>query len=302
MGELIISNMSYIILCCITEWIVLQIANNYEYQIEVINKCSYVVRFIIYFFMWSFDVTLLSWSRLWWDDGLEFLYNNHCIVQMVVHSLALVEIWMLSTQVHDGVIKWKHFPRYWPFVRGIHQSPVNSPHKGQWRGALILSLIFAWINSRVNNREAGDLRCHCAHYDVTIMFKWILVIDGWGTSCEITLRWMFLDLIDDNSTLIQVMARCGQVTSHYLRQCWPRYVSPYCVTRPQWVNNLLIHVDKHKAQPYLRCLWQSIFPNVSMIVFLTPWGWDKIATMKTYKFRWSLFPRVQLIIFKHWFR
>ena len=39
---------------------------------------------------------------------------------------------------HDNVIKWKHFPRYWPFVRGIHLSPVNSPHKGQWRGALIL--------------------------------------------------------------------------------------------------------------------------------------------------------------------
>ena len=44
----------------------------------------------------------------------------------------------------DDVIKWKHFPRYWPFVRGIHRSPVNSPHKGQWRGALIFSLICAW--------------------------------------------------------------------------------------------------------------------------------------------------------------
>ena len=36
---------------------------------------------------------------------------------------------------HDYVIKWKHFPRNWPFVRGIHRSPVNSTHKGQWRGA-----------------------------------------------------------------------------------------------------------------------------------------------------------------------
>ena len=39
---------------------------------------------------------------------------------------------------HDDVIKWKHFPHYWPFVRGIHRSPVN-PHKGQWRGALMFS-------------------------------------------------------------------------------------------------------------------------------------------------------------------
>ena len=38
---------------------------------------------------------------------------------------------------HDDVIKWKHFPRYWPFVRGIHRSRVNSPFKGQWRGALM---------------------------------------------------------------------------------------------------------------------------------------------------------------------
>ena len=51
---------------------------------------------------------------------------------------------------HDDVIKWKHFPRYWPFVRGIHRSPVNSPHKGQWRGALIFSLICAWINGWIN--------------------------------------------------------------------------------------------------------------------------------------------------------
>ena len=37
--------------------------------------------------------------------------------------------------IHHDVIKWKHVPRYWPFVHGIHWSPVNSPHKGQWCGA-----------------------------------------------------------------------------------------------------------------------------------------------------------------------
>ena len=70
---------------------------------------------------------------------------------------------------HDDVIKYKHFPRYWPLVRGIHRSPVNSPHKGQWCRALMFSLICAWLNSWVNNREAGDLRPHCAHYDVIAM-------------------------------------------------------------------------------------------------------------------------------------
>ena len=70
----------------------------------------------------------------------------------------------------DGVIKWKHFLRYWPFVWGIHRSPVNSLHKGQWRRTLMFSLICAWINGWVNNREAGDLRRHRPHYDVIVMF------------------------------------------------------------------------------------------------------------------------------------
>ena len=74
-----------------------------------------------------------------------------------------------ETGMHDDVIKWKHFPRYWPFVRGIHRSPVNSPHKGQWRGALMFSLICTRVNGWVNNREAGELRRYRAHYDVIVM-------------------------------------------------------------------------------------------------------------------------------------
>ena len=72
---------------------------------------------------------------------------------------------------HDDVIKWKHFPRNWPFVRGIHRSTVNYPLKGQWRGALMFSLICVWINDWVNNREAGDLRRYRAHFDVTVMLN-----------------------------------------------------------------------------------------------------------------------------------
>ena len=71
--------------------------------------------------------------------------------------------------LHDDVIKWKHFPRYWPFVRGIYRSPVNSPHKGQWRGALMLPLVCVWINGWANNHKASDLRRYRAHSDVTVM-------------------------------------------------------------------------------------------------------------------------------------
>ena len=46
---------------------------------------------------------------------------------------------------------------------------ANSPHKGQWREALMFSLICARINDWVNNGEAGDLIRNCVHYDVTKM-------------------------------------------------------------------------------------------------------------------------------------
>ena len=68
-----------------------------------------------------------------------------------------------ATWNHDDVIKRKHFPRYW--------SPVNSPHKGQWRGAVIFSLICVWINGWVNNHKDCDLRRHRAHYDATLMYS-----------------------------------------------------------------------------------------------------------------------------------
>ena len=82
---------------------------------------------------------------------------------------------------HDDVIKSKHFPGYWPFVWGIHRSPVNTPHKGQWRGALMFSLICTRINGWVNNDGASDWRRHRAHYDVTVMWEHLpqLCSSGW---------------------------------------------------------------------------------------------------------------------------
>ena len=74
-----------------------------------------------------------------------------------------------TTAQHDDVIKWEHFPWYWPFVRGIHRSPVDSPHKGQWRRALRFSLTRDWTNGWANSRDTGDLRHHRAHYAVTVM-------------------------------------------------------------------------------------------------------------------------------------
>ena len=63
-----------------------------------------------------------------------------------------------SSKVYDDVVKWKHFPRFRTFVRRIHRSLVDSPHKVQWRGILMCSLIYAWRNSWANMRHVGVLR------------------------------------------------------------------------------------------------------------------------------------------------
>ena len=66
------------------------------------------------------------------------------------------------------------------------KSPVNSSLKGQWHGALMFCLICTRINGWVNNGEAGDLRRHRAHYDVTVMNAALLSI---GPLARNTLPW-----------------------------------------------------------------------------------------------------------------
>ena len=97
---------------------------------------------------------------------MSHIQQTRCYIQRYsMEFLPRFSCFYWSFLCHDDFIKWKHFTCYWPIVWGIHWSLVNSPHKGQWRGALMFSLICTWINAGVNNREAGDLRRHSAHYD-----------------------------------------------------------------------------------------------------------------------------------------
>ena len=127
-----------------------------------------VTRSFDVFFGLRLNKRLNKQSRLqWFKTPLRLLWRqcNDCTVHFKVCSFFCLR----HARFHDDVIKWKHFPRNWPFVRRIHRSPVNSPHKGQWRGALMFTLICVWINGWVNDREAGDLRRYHGHYDVIVM-------------------------------------------------------------------------------------------------------------------------------------
>ena len=71
-------------------------------------------------------------------------------------------------------------PLCWEFT-----GPGEFPHKGQWRGALMFSLICAWINDWVNNREAGDLRRYGGHYDVNVMNFEFVEHHIWSIKCMV---------------------------------------------------------------------------------------------------------------------
>ena len=130
---------------------------------ELSNRSFYDAIRYKYEYEYSFLVTEIA-SKLW------------NIVCRAVHDTI--------TGIQDGDIKWKHVPRYRPFVRGIYWSRVNFPNKAQWRGASIYSLICAWTNGWVNNRYAADFRRNRAHYDVTEMcHHWVdtgIVLGVWN--------------------------------------------------------------------------------------------------------------------------
>ena len=120
-----------------------------------------------------------------WPRGVIWRYRSgSTLVQRMVSCHYRNQCWLLingflwdspdnNFTVEAQATWWRHqmetFSALLALVRGIHRSPVTSPHKDQWRGALMFTLICARINGWVNNREAGDLRRHRAHFDVIVM-------------------------------------------------------------------------------------------------------------------------------------
>ena len=118
------------------------------------------------FYAWMYIADHVLAKNIWYISACKTLVlrllTNCCCSN---HALSLR---------HGDVIEWKHFPRYGPFMRGNHWSTVNSPHKGQWHGASMFSVIYAWTNCWGNNRDAGGLR---RYHPIMTSVQWKVVAD-----------------------------------------------------------------------------------------------------------------------------
>ena len=250
--------------------------------------------------------------------------QNHAFHKPALIRRSTRHPWM---NFHDDVIKWKLFPRYWPFVRGIHRSPVNSLHKGQWRGALMFSLICVRINGWVNNREAGDLRRHLAHYDVSVMSMNTIQMKIFPSKCSCHQRIVF----------VPTLIHCNLVTpysniclAHHCLPPWrhqplPKPTLTYYQCgfgsigmRALYQEIIMISVCKDdfeiicwnffrvsQGQKHKECncrlTHQDKMAAISSSIFSDAFSWMKCFVFWL-KFYWSLFPRVQFTITQHWFR
>ena len=144
-------------------------------------SCFFFINFAMCFFLLSAVFSKIShislvlfWTDRWWPAA--FTRTSHHLPGPQARQHTSVQPLITSLGKDGDITSWDvmtssngNFLRYWPCVRGIHRWQVDSPHKGEWLGALMFSLICAWTNGWANNRDAGDFRYHCAHYKITVI-------------------------------------------------------------------------------------------------------------------------------------
>ena len=131
----------------------------------------------------AYALDILQYCTKPWYEGI---MTSNCLTLLALQWNRNVVYWCPW---------WRHqmetFSALLAICAGNSPVTVDSPHKGQWRGVSMFVLIWAWINGWVNNGEAGDLRCHHAHYDVTLM-HWL----HWKLSLTaISLKWHFCNSV-----------------------------------------------------------------------------------------------------------
>ena len=172
--------------------------------------------------MHSAHFLVAHWTTWHWKSSPLAIscWQINCIFYLILLGCFSVEVASVNGHTRHHDLPLTH-PAHCECGRKAKHTQRTSPanRHQQW---------YQWVNSLAPGKFEWNFR--------HVIFKQILVIDGWGISWEIALIWMSLDFTDDQSTLDQVMAWCRQATSHYLSQCWPRSLLPYGVTRPQRVK------------------------------------------------------------------
>ena len=143
---------------------------------------------------------------------------------------------------------------------------MNAPHKGQWRGALMFSLICVWINDWANNREAGDLRRYRGHYDDNVMSPGIGVIKTIQFCNSFQLTTVFTRGLFWPSGIVACVCLhlyvcvCLSITS---LSVWQQV----CLCKTPWLRSLLfwgfIDLDLHSSQIELK---SQNLPHLSLWV------------------------------------
>ena len=112
----------------------------------------------------NFTVNHVDWCQPSFEINMAYIQWKHACKCVPVHLTLRKYWWNVQVSVYqlislwkirDDVIKWKHFPRYWPFVRGTQRSPMDSPHKGQCRSV---------PDKQLSKQSRTNLRRHRAHY------------------------------------------------------------------------------------------------------------------------------------------
>ena len=110
-------------------------------------------------------------SQSWKEIGVRTHKSSPRLFSIIEKKITVWSrgLFALKSSQYMMMSQMETFPVLLALVRGIHRPPVYFPHKCQWCGALVFSLIYAWTDGWANNRDADDLRRFRAHYDVTVI-------------------------------------------------------------------------------------------------------------------------------------
>ena len=167
-----------------------------------------------------------------------------------------------------GVIKWKHFTRYWPFVRGIHRSRLNSHHRGQWRGTVMFPLILAWTKVCASNRDTGDLRGHSAHYNVTVMgsppyCRKLAITRNYLGFQQCLAKFIELYFVGNSSFVLTISLsgdKDGTIDNVSL-------MATLRILSRSAYNFTIYHIDLRETRPHYRVIFKLTTWNFKIIIF-----------------------------------